>query len=223
MLATDPNYTFMNHSIADIRQDYRLRSLNETDVAADPITQFGNWWQEAMNSQLEEVNAMTLATVSPEGKPSARIVLLKDYDENGFVFFTNYESGKGRDMNTNPYAALVFFWKELERQVRIEGMVAKLDTAESDAYFHSRPEGSRIGAWASPQSTVVSGREELEERYEAMKDKFRESDIPRPGHWGGYIVKPVMIEFWQGRPSRMHDRIVYRYENGQWNIHRLAP
>jgi len=213
----------MNHSIADIRQDYRLRSLNETDVAADPITQFGNWWQEAMNSQLEEVNAMTLATVSPEGKPSARIVLLKDYDKNGFVFFTNYKSGKGRDMNTSPYAALVFFWKELERQVRIEGMVAKLDAAESDAYFHSRPEGSRIGAWASPQSMVVSGREELEERYEAMKEKFRENDIPRPGHWGGYIVKPVMIEFWQGRPSRMHDRIVYRHENGQWNIHRLAP
>ncbi|NCI45127.1 pyridoxamine 5'-phosphate oxidase [Sediminibacterium soli] len=214
----------MNNAIADIRQDYRLRSLNETDVAADPITQFGSWWKEAMHSQLEEVNAMTLATVSPEGKPAARIVLLKDYDANGFVFFTNYDSEKGRDMAAHPFAALVFFWKDLERQVRIEGTVAKLDAAESDAYFHSRPQASRIGAWASPQSTVVADREELEKRYETMQARFASGNIPRPEHWGGYLVTPTMIEFWQGRPSRMHDRLVYRLQDtGGWTVARLAP
>lgn len=214
----------MNESIAAIRQDYRLRSLDEADMAADPVTQFDRWWQDAIHSQLEEVNAMTLATVTSEGKPSARIVLLKDYDNTGFVFFTNYQSAKGRDLAASPYAALVFFWKELERQVRIEGTVTKVDAAVSDAYFQSRPAGSRIGAWSSPQSSEVSGREQLEANYEAMQQKFGNGDIPRPEHWGGYLVTPQSMEFWQGRPSRMHDRFVYqRTGTADWRRSRLAP
>jgi len=210
--------------IADIRKDYRLQTLDESGVAADPITQFGVWWQEALQSEIEEVNAMTLATANQQGIPAARIVLLKGVDERGFVFFTNYESNKADDLHQNPHACLVFFWKELERQIRISGQVEKVSEAESDQYFHSRPAGSRIGAWASPQSSVISSREIIEEKVAAFQQSFEGKEIPRPVHWGGYRVKPVKIEFWQGRSNRLHDRIQYTLQSeGSWKIERLAP
>ncbi|SDW69756.1 Pyridoxamine 5'-phosphate oxidase [Hydrobacter penzbergensis] len=211
-------------SIADIRRDYKLQSLDENDIAADPITQFTRWWEEAIASHIDEVNAMTLATVTPEGLPAARIVLLKGYDEHGFVFFTNYKSRKGMELEANPHAALVFFWKELERQVRIEGTVSKTSTAESDDYFESRPAGSRIGAWASPQSRVVANRTEIETNYSKYEQQFGYENIPRPENWGGYIVKPSVIEFWQGRGSRLHDRLRYTASGAhKWKRERLAP
>jgi len=210
--------------IADIRQDYRLQTLDEAGVAADPIQQFGVWWQEALQSEIVEVNAMTLATANEQGVPSARIVLLKGYDERGFVFFSNYESKKAADLQVNPVASLVFFWKELERQVRISGSVEKVTELESDQYFQSRPEGSRIGAWASPQSTVISSRQVIEEKVEALQAAFEGKEIPRPLHWGGYRVVPSSIEFWQGRSSRLHDRIRYTLQSDDnWVIERLAP
>ena len=212
----------MKKEIADIRKDYRQQSLSEQDVASNAIEQFGHWWNEAVNSEIDEVNAMTLATSSKEGIPHARIVLLKSYDENGFVFFTNYQSHKGHEMEDNPKAALVFFWKELERQIRIEGSIEKINASESDAYFFSRPHGSRIGAWASPQSTVIPSRDILEYNVVKYQKEFGE-DVPRPQHWGGYIVKPSLIEFWQGRSSRLHDRILYTLRDGVWKIERLAP
>ncbi len=213
----------MTPSIADIRTDYKLRSLNETDVAPDAIEQFTRWWDEAVASNIDEVNAMTLATATPNGIPSARIVLLKGYDEKGFVFFTNYQSQKGKELAANPHAALVFFWKELERQVRIEGVIEKTVAEESDAYYQSRPAGSRIGAWASPQSEVIPAREVIENNVINYEKKFADGVIPRPSHWGGYILKPTQIEFWQGRSSRLHDRIHYTLINGVWKIERLAP
>jgi pyridoxamine 5'-phosphate oxidase len=213
----------MSHPISDIRTDYKLRSLNESDVSVDPITQFANWWDEAVNSKIEEVNAMTLATVNNDGRPSARIVLLKGFDEKGFVFFTNYQSKKGKELEDNPHGAVVFFWRELERQVRIEGGIEKVSEEDSDAYYQSRPAGSRIGAWASPQSEVIDGRETLENNYRALEKKFDNKNIPRPGHWGGYILRPSMIEFWQGRSSRLHDRIQYSLKENGWVIERLAP
>jgi pyridoxamine 5'-phosphate oxidase len=209
-------------SIADIRKDYKLQTLLEADVAPDPITQFGKWWNEAVKSDIDEVNAMTLATADKNNIPSARIVLLKGYDKNGFVFFTNYQSHKGEQLLQNPNACLVFFWKELERQIRITGMVEKISAAESDAYFTSRPAGSRIGAWASPQSSVIANRTVIEEKTKALEQQFGDN-IPRPPHWGGYIVKPIQIEFWQGRASRLHDRIQYTLQEGNWVIERLAP
>lgn len=210
-------------SIADIRKDYKLQSLDEADVAADPFSQFTAWWDDAMKSEISEVNAMTLATATITGVPSARIVLLKGFDENGFVFFTNYESQKGKEIETNPHAALVFFWKELERQVRIEGVIEKITEADSDAYYRSRPAGSRIGAWASPQSEVILNRDVIENNFATVEKKFSNSNIPRPAYWGGYIVKPSMIEFWQGRSSRLHDRIQYVLHAEGWLIQRLAP
>jgi pyridoxamine 5'-phosphate oxidase len=210
-------------SIADIRKEYMRESLTEGDVELDPFLQFTRWWKEAVGSDITEVNAMTLATSNKQGIPSARTVLLKDYDKDGFVFFTNYQSRKARDMDENPHATLLFFWKELERQVRIEGSIEKVNAAESDQYFHSRPEGSRIGAWASPQSTVVGSRDEIEDKVRHFKAKFGTEPIPRPPHWGGYRVIPVHIEFWQGRPSRLHDRILYSLEGNNWLISRLAP
>ncbi|MBX9782750.1 MAG: pyridoxamine 5'-phosphate oxidase [Chitinophagaceae bacterium] len=211
------------HSIAHLRKDYSLKSLSEKEVLPNPIQQFHVWWQEAMNSEIDELNAMTLATSSLEGVPSARIVLLKEFNEKGFVFFTNYESAKGQELNENPRASLLFFWKELERQVRITGMVEKVSEKECDDYFLSRPSGSRIGAWASPQSQVIENREWLEAKVDELS-KIKEHELKRPHYWGGYRVKPVIIEFWQGRPSRLHDRIQYTLtENGVWKVERLAP
>jgi pyridoxamine 5'-phosphate oxidase len=211
--------------IADLRQDYLLKSLDRADVAADPIEQFNIWFDEAVVSQILEPNAMILATVGVDGKPSARVVLLKDVDTEGFVFYTNYESRKGFDLAINPYAALCFNWLDLQRQVRIEGEVTKVAETLSDAYFQSRPHGSRIGAWVSPQSQVIESRTILEEKEIELNQKYTNSDfIPRPTHWGGYVLKPTLIEFWQGRSSRLHDRIQYsKTVAGDWQIERLAP
>jgi pyridoxamine 5'-phosphate oxidase len=212
------------NSIPNIRKDYKLKVLNEADVCANPFDQFNKWWDEAIHSNIEEVNAMTLATVSAEGKPSARIVLLKGVDEHGFIFFTNYHSHKAIDILHNPNVALVFFWKELERQVRIEGNISKIKESDSDAYFKSRPTLSKLGAWASPQSTVIASREVIETNLNEVENNFAGKEIERPPHWGGYIVKPTLIEFWQGRRSRLHDRIQYTTNaEANWIIERLAP
>jgi len=210
--------------IAGIRKDYRQRSLLEKDVANNPYDQFTKWWEEAVHAEIDEVNAMTLATASITGLPAARIVLLKGFDTNGFVFFSNYESYKGMQLEENPRACLVFFWKELERQVRITGLVEKTSAEESNQYFNSRPASSRIGAWASPQSRVITNREWLENNEQQVAAKFGNENIERPPHWGGYRVKPVTIEFWQGRASRLHDRIQYTlHEQENWVLERLAP
>jgi pyridoxamine 5'-phosphate oxidase len=211
-------------SIAGIRKDYKLKSFNETDADANPFAQFTTWWKEALAAEIDEVNAMTLATASLDGVPTARTVLLKEYDVNGFVFFTNYESYKAQQLAENPRATLLFFWKELERQVRLTGLVEKVSEAESDEYFYSRPAGSRIGAWASPQSHPITSRQWLEAKVKTIEQQFADSNIPRPKHWGGYRVKPVIFEFWQGRESRLHDRIQYSLdEKGSWVLERLAP
>jgi pyridoxamine 5'-phosphate oxidase len=209
---------------ADIRTEYYKKTLLEPDVAHDPIEQFSRWWKDVMDANIEEANAMVLATSSIEAVPSARIVLLKDFSHEGFVFFTNYNSFKGKQLAENPKACLLFFWKELERQVRITGLVSKVSEEESDTYFNSRPEDSRIGAIASPQSEVIANREWIDEKFNQLQKDLQNKEIKRPGHWGGYIVNPVMVEFWQGRPSRLHDRIQYSLsENGSWKIERLAP
>jgi pyridoxamine 5'-phosphate oxidase len=214
----------VSNTIADIRKEYKLQTLSEKDVHSSAFSQFDKWWQEAIHSGLDEVNAMTLATASADGMPDARIVLLKGFDENGFVFFTNYHSAKGQQLLENPRASLVFFWAALERQVRISGLVSPTSSKASDEYFNSRPEGSRIGAWASPQSDVIESREWLEENEKKLKEELAGNSMHRPPHWGGYLVKPVRMEFWQGRPSRLHDRILYSLQgNGSWNIERLAP
>lgn len=214
----------MNKAIADLRKEYASETLLEKDAAPTPLAQFQKWWDQVIAAEIIEPNAMTLATASADGLPSARIVLLKGFDERGFVFYTNYKSFKGAQLEENPKACLVFFWKELERQVRILGMVTRLPEQESDAYFHSRPVGSRIGAWASPQSQPIESREWLDQVFEKKKEEFRDGNVPRPPHWGGYLVKPVIVEFWQGRFSRLHDRIQYTPdENGNWKMERLAP
>lgn len=213
----------MNSNIADIRKDYQQHSLSEDSIDVAPIGQFSNWWNDAIKSELDEVNAMTLATATAAGIPSARIVLLKSFSEEGFVFFTNYNSRKGNDLAENPNACLVFFWKELERQVRITGKVEKISAKESDAYYQSRPAGSRIGAWASPQSEVIGSRKIIEENTAKYEAEFATENITRPPHWGGYIVVPNVIEFWQGRANRLHDRIQYSLQEGSWIIKRLAP
>lgn len=209
--------------LQNLRQDYKAAQLADQDIDPNPFQQFGNWFNEAVKAQLYEPNVMTLATADRFGKPSARIVLLKEFNENGFVFYTNYNSKKGQDLVENPQASLVFFWAELERQVRIDGLVTKVDAATSDAYFHSRPIGSQIGATASPQSSVLSNRELLEEKVAELTKTFEGQEIPRPEHWGGYLIEPTHIEFWQGRPSRLHDRLSYDLIDGSWIINRLAP
>ncbi|MGH8600316.1 MAG: pyridoxamine 5'-phosphate oxidase [Burkholderiales bacterium] len=209
-------------NIADIRKEYAKASLSEADVASDPFRQFDKWFSEAVTADLTFPNAMTLATADASGQPSARIVLLKGADARGFVFYTNYDSRKGRDLAINRHTSLLFHWAELERQVRIEGAVEKVSAADSDAYFASRPPGSRLAAIASPQSEVVRDREWLEQEYAAAAGRFGDSP-PRPSNWGGYRVVPELIEFWQGRVSRLHDRLRYRRAAGGWIIERLAP
>lgn len=214
----------MNTSIAALRKEYSSQTLLEHDVAANPVEQFSRWWEQAAASEIDEPNAMTLATASVDGMPSARIVLLKGFDENGFVFFTNYTSYKAMQLNENPKACLVFFWKELERQVRIVGLVKKLASEQSSEYYSTRPLGSRIGAWASPQSQVIESRQWLDAQYSKTSAELNDKEIERPPFWGGYVVQPVIIEFWQGRSSRLHDRIQYTLEeSGLWKIDRLAP
>ena len=212
------------NSIASIRKDYSLQSLSESEIANDPFIQFAKWWNDSEQSQIEEINAMTLATASADGIPSARIVLLKGFDKNGFVFFTNYNSFKGQQLLENPRACLVFFWKEVERQIRITGIVERTSEKESDEYFNSRPVGSRVGAIASPQSEIIANRNWLEENEKKLAEELDGKAIKRPLHWGGYRVRPVTIEFWQGRSNRLHDRIQYTLqEDAGWKIDRLAP
>ena len=218
-------YSFaMADEISELRREYRREALDETAAAADPFEQFGRWWREALAAEVAEPNAMTLATADERGRPSARIVLLKGFDERGFAFYTNYESRKGRELDANPRAALVLFWSELERQVRVEGDVARTTAEESDAYFASRPLGSRIGAIASRQSDVLASREPLEARVRELEARYADGDVPRPAHWGGYRLDPEAIEFWQGRSSRLHDRLRYRRSSdGLWVRERLSP
>ncbi|CAB3757228.1 pyridoxamine 5'-phosphate oxidase [Burkholderia sp. MSh2] len=212
-------------TLADLRINYSRASLDEADVAPDPFAQFDRWFKEALAAKLPEPNTMTLATVGDDGRPSARIVLIKGVDERGFVFFTNYDSRKGRDLAAHPQAALLFYWIELERQVRIEGRIEKTSAEESDRYFASRPLGSRIGAWASAQSAVIDSRATLEASEKAVSERYGDNP-PRPPHWGGYRLVPDSIEFWQGRPSRLHDRLLYTRESDAspgWSISRLSP
>ena len=212
------------NALAHIRKEYKMNRLSRDNAAENAMQQFEQWWNDAVKSEIEEVNAMTLATASSDGLPSARIVLLKGISPAGFQFFTNYESFKGKQLMENPRACLVFFWKELQRQVRITGLVEKLSREKSDDYFNSRPEGSRIGALASPQSEVIESSEWLYQRAKQLSAKYTGHSIPRPPHWGGYLVRPVTIEFWQGRPDRLHDRLLYSLqENGEWGIEILAP
>ena len=217
----------MSHNsvhIAHIRQDYLLAALDESVAGDDPVAFFMHWFGEAQTAQISEVNAMTLATTDAEGRPHARIVLLKGIENGGFTFFTNYNSAKGAQAAANEHVALLFFWKELERQVRVEGTITRISAAASDAYFQSRPEGSRIGAWASPQSQRIAERSVIENNYKQYETQFADGNIPRPPHWGGYVVVPHSIEFWQGRASRMHDRILFKQDaTGTWHKSRLAP
>lgn len=210
-------------SIANIRREYRHASLSESDVDADPVVQFHRWFDEALRAEVNEPNAMFLATATPDAYPSGRVVLLKGADARGFVFYTDYRSRKGTELSDNPHASLCFFWAELERQVRIAGAVQRVSRAESDEYFQSRPLPSRLGAWTSRQSAVIDSREVLERDLEANAARFAEGIVPLPEHWGGFRVVPEEFEFWQGRPSRLHDRIQFRREAGAWVRRRLSP
>jgi pyridoxamine 5'-phosphate oxidase len=218
----DSLYTEKMDSIAQLRKNYTFGQLSETEVSPNPLNLFQVWFDQAVKAECPEPNSMTLATADSAGNPSARIVLLKGADSAGFTFFTNYESQKGKELAARPHAALLFHWHELERQVRIKGVVERVSPAESDEYFHSRPAASRIGAWASPQSSEIPNREFLEEAEKRFAADFGDKP-PRPEHWGGYRLQPTEIEFWQGRPSRLHDRIHYQLDGAQWRITRLAP
>jgi pyridoxamine 5'-phosphate oxidase len=214
----------MKNQIAEIRREYVKATLDVSTVKEDPVHQFDLWFNEALDAQVIEPNAMNLATVNAEGKPSSRIVLLKGIENRKFVFYTNYQSKKGKELENNSTCALTFFWPDLERQVRIEGVAERVDSGMSEQYFQSRPRASQIGAWASPQSTPIQDREILEQRYLLMEKKFESAEfVPKPKQWGGYAIDPFMIEFWQGRPSRLHDRIEYLKIDGKWTINRLAP
>lgn len=213
----------MMDQIAKIRKNYSFSALDEKEIDPNPIAQFRKWFDQAVHSEVNEPNAMHLATISNDGRPSGRVVLLKGLDEKGFSFYTNYQSNKGKELEQHPACCLTFFWPELERQVRIEGVTERLDEATSEKYFHSRPRGSQIGAWASPQSAVIKNRSILEERVSDLEKKYGEGLIPKPKQWGGYLVKPFLIEFWQGRPDRLHDRIRYLLNETSWEYRRLAP
>src|SRR6056297_1742252 len=206
-----------------LREDYSKHSLDESDVNSDPVEQFESWMKEAMNAEVPEPNAMTLSTVDANNKPHSRVVLLKGIEEGDFVFYTNWQSEKGSELEQNPNAALCFLWLELERQVRIEGVAEKLSQEESEEYFKKRPYKSQIGALASNQSSVVPNREFLEKRFEELEEKYNEGDVPKPESWGGYRIKPEILEFWQGRRSRLHDRIKYEKVGNKWDIKRLSP
>ncbi len=209
--------------ISDLRRDYRGAPLLENEASADPFEQFGRWFHDALNAEVEEPNAMSLATVDAAGAPSVRIVLLKGFDRDGFTFFTNYESKKARDLADSPQVALAFWWAELARQVRIEGRAKKLSREASEEYFHSRPRGSQIGAWASAQSSTIESRDVLTQRVVELEAQFQDAPVPLPDFWGGYLVEPRVIEFWQGQASRLHDRLEYRIENAEWQRRRLSP
>ncbi|OYU96824.1 MAG: pyridoxamine 5'-phosphate oxidase [Bacteroidetes bacterium B1(2017)] len=213
-----------NKTIASIRQDYTLKQFDESHLVSDPMEQFKVWFKEAVDAEVMEPNAMTLATTKYDGKPTARVVLLKALEPKGFVFFTNYDSNKGKQIHRNPYGALVFFWPELQRQVRIEGIIVKNTEADSDEYFYSRPIESQIGAHASPQSSPIESRTELEENYKRLQEIFKTEPLIRPRHWGGFVLEPTLYEFWQGRSSRLHDRFQFsQNEEGKWLSVRLAP
>jgi pyridoxamine 5'-phosphate oxidase len=214
----------MEQSLADLRQNYTRDGLLEEDADPDPFIQFKVWFDQVLSTSIIEPNAMTLATVGANGQPKARIVLLKHFDDRGFTFFTNYNSHKGQELEQTPQAALVFWWGELERQIRIEGSIEKVDIAESDGYFSLRPWESRLGAWASQQSEVIESRDILEKRLEKLKSEYADLTVPRPPHWGGFRLIPDRLEFWQGRPSRLHDRLCYRrLKEGKWLRERLSP
>ncbi len=211
-------------NLAELRKEYSLAGLSEKGLAKDPFRQFEKWFQEAEAAKIDEPNAAILATAARDGRPSARVMLLKGVDGRGFVFFTNYDSRKGRELEANPRAALIFPWVALERQVIVEGAVSRIPGEESDAYFHSRPRASQLGAWASAQSSIISGREALEASMKALEKKYAGVEAPRPPHWGGFRLVPDTVEFWQGRRSRLHDRLRYRREgNGAWVVERLSP
>lgn len=214
----------MDISVADLRKEYTHQGLSKADAHPSPFEQFKIWFEQALAAKLPEPNAMTIATATPDGKPDARIVLLKDYDQRGFVFFTNYQSNKGQQLGKNHWCAIAFWWAELERQVRIVGLVERVSDVESDLYFHSRPKGSQLGAWASNQSQVIESRKVLEQRLQKLQEEYENQEVPRPPHWGGFRLIPDEIEFWQGRPSRLHDRLLYRRgQDGNWVIQRLSP